>query len=152
MRNVISGSLAAAALATALIVAGASAASARDRDGGNFKNSGSSNFRSSNNIVSGGNIRSSNGGSMNFASSNRMRWSGNNNNSNWRWRDRHHHRGSVAFGLGFGAGYYDAPYYAYGPGYYADDDAIAYCMSRFRTYDPDTGTYIGNDGLPHPCP
>jgi hypothetical protein len=32
------------------------------------------------------------------------------------------------------------------------DDALAYCMSRFRTYDPSTGTYIGYDGRAHACP
>ncbi|WP_454918560.1 BA14K family protein [Xanthobacter sediminis] len=30
--------------------------------------------------------------------------------------------------------------------------AIAYCMQRFRSYNPNTGTYIGNDGFQHPCP
>jgi uncharacterized protein RhaS with RHS repeats len=32
------------------------------------------------------------------------------------------------------------------------DDALAYCMSRFRTYDPSTGRYIGYDGRAHACP
>lgn len=36
-----------------------------------------------------------------------------------------------------------------GPRY---DDAVAYCMQRFRSYDPRTGTYLGYDGLRHPCP
>lgn len=31
-------------------------------------------------------------------------------------------------------------------------DAVAYCMQRFRSYDPRTGTYLGYDGLRHPCP
>lgn len=50
-------------------------------------------------------------------------------------------------------GYYGpGPYYA--PGYYAPPpgDAIAYCMQRFRSYDPNSGTYLGYDGLRHPCP
>ncbi len=84
------------------------------------------------------------------------------------------------FGWGFGAGflggaiiggalaapyyygppsyYYGAPYYppaAYGPGYYPTPgyggDA-AYCASRYRSYDPATGTFLGYDGLRHPCP
>jgi BA14K-like protein len=25
------------------------------------------------------------------------------------------------------------------------------CASRFRSYDPATGTYLGFDGLRHPC-
>lgn len=31
-------------------------------------------------------------------------------------------------------------------------DAVAYCESRFRSYDRATGTYLGYDGLRHPCP
>jgi hypothetical protein len=32
------------------------------------------------------------------------------------------------------------------------DDAVAYCMRRFRSYDPVSQTYLGFDGLRHPCP
>jgi hypothetical protein len=32
------------------------------------------------------------------------------------------------------------------------DDAIAYCMQRYRSYDPESMTYMGFDGLRHPCP
>jgi hypothetical protein len=48
--------------------------------------------------------------------------------------------------------YGPGPYYA--PGYYAPPpgDAVAYCMQRFRSYDPNSGTYLGFDGLRHPCP
>lgn len=28
----------------------------------------------------------------------------------------------------------------------------AYCSQRFRSYDPASGTYLGYDGLRHPCP
>jgi hypothetical protein len=31
-------------------------------------------------------------------------------------------------------------------------DTTAYCMSRFKSYDPGSGTYLGYDGLRHPCP
>jgi hypothetical protein len=31
-------------------------------------------------------------------------------------------------------------------------DAVAYCSQRFRSYDPASGTYLGYDGLRHPCP
>ena len=47
--------------------------------------------------------------------------------------------------------YYDAPprpVYAE-PAY---DDEVAYCLSRFRSYDPRSGTYLGFDGYRHPCP
>jgi hypothetical protein len=59
------------------------------------------------------------------------------------------------------------PRYAPGPGYYDNgyddgavavapapdgDDAVAYCMQTYRSYDPGSGTYMGNDGYRHPCP
>ena len=85
------------------------------------------------------------------------------------------------FGWGLGAGllgsaiaggalaapyYYGDPYYysdgqpyyppaAYGPGYYpapGTGDNASYCASRYRSYDPATGTYLGYDGVRHPCP
>ncbi|WP_316164983.1 MULTISPECIES: BA14K family protein [unclassified Bradyrhizobium] len=49
-------------------------------------------------------------------------------------------------------------YYGYGPGpvYVAPapyvGDAVSYCAQRFRSYDPYSGTYLGYDGLRHPCP
>jgi hypothetical protein len=59
-------------------------------------------------------------------------------------------------------------YYGGGPAYYDDQyvddgavavapdagggDDVAYCTQRFRSYDPGSGTYLGNDGLRHPCP
>jgi BA14K-like protein len=48
------------------------------------------------------------------------------------------------YGVGFGDEFgYEAPLY---------DDAIAYCMQRFRSYDPITGTYLGRGGYRYPCP
>jgi hypothetical protein len=32
------------------------------------------------------------------------------------------------------------------------EGAVEYCMRRFRSYNPETGTYIGRDGFEHPCP
>jgi hypothetical protein len=66
--------------------------------------------------------------------------------------------------------YYPGPYYApppvvygapapgYGPpppaayGAPVAGDPAAYCAQRFKSYDPATGTYLGYDGLRHPCP
>ena len=78
------------------------------------------------------------------------------------------------FGLGFATGALigAAPYY-YGSGYGHDDYAYsgdgyedgyaavpayggdrddAYCVQRFQSYDLNSGTYLGYDGLRHPCP
>lgn len=83
--------------------------------------------------------------------------------------------GGAGVGLGLAAGallggaiaganpyYYGPGYYYYGgPAYYpgpvvADPydggDAVAYCMQRYRSYDPASGTYLGYDGFRHPCP
>jgi hypothetical protein len=84
--------------------------------------------------------------------------------------------GALAAPYYYGPGYYGGPYYygagpyypapAYGPApgygpapaYYGGPapgpggDATAYCAQRFHSYDPRTGTYLGNDGARHPCP
>jgi BA14K-like protein len=80
------------------------------------------------------------------------------------------HRRFFAPGFAFGTGlalgaypYYDPYYYDpsyYDPGSYYGDvppvtvspDAVNYCMQRFRTYDPATGTYIGRGGVRRHCP
>jgi hypothetical protein len=41
------------------------------------------------------------------------------------------------------------PAYAGGP---PAGDPVASCIQRFRSYDPKTGTYLGNDGQRHSCP
>jgi len=56
----------------------------------------------------------------------------------------------------YAPGYY-APAPAYAPpppAYYAPPpgDAVAYCMQRYRSYRPETGTFIGYDGIERPCP
>lgn len=44
--------------------------------------------------------------------------------------------------------YYEEPSVRYVP----PDDAIDYCMRRFKSYDPRSGTYVGYDGYRHACP
>lgn len=39
--------------------------------------------------------------------------------------------------------------YGYAP---SDVDAVAYCSRRFRSYDPETGTYIASGGVVRACP
>jgi hypothetical protein len=60
------------------------------------------------------------------------------------------------YGYGYGGpAYYDDQYVddgavAVAPAPGGDD--VAYCVQRYRSYDPASGTYLGNDGLRHPCP
>src|SRR5271155_4121990 len=44
-----------------------------------------------------------------------------------------------------------APGYAAPPGASAGDP-VAYCTQRYRSYNPQTGTYLGTDGQRHHCP
>jgi hypothetical protein len=117
-----------------------------------------------------------NGGNFNGG---RAAWNG--NGGGWRGGDFHHRHGgffpgavagaviggalaadSYAYydGYGYGPGYYDNTYYDNGYGY-DDGAAVAvvpdqgvdptYCAQRYRSYDPASGTYLGFDGLRHPC-
>jgi hypothetical protein len=56
----------------------------------------------------------------------------------------------------YDTGYYDNGYYDDGPSVAVvpdtGGDSSAYCVQRFRSYDPASGTYLGNDGQRHPCP
>jgi len=65
---------------------------------------------------------------------------------------------AAPYGYGYGYG----PY-AYDNGYYGDDAYAAepattddggdqYCAQRYRSYDPSSGTFLGYDGMRHPCP
>ncbi|RXH14744.1 BA14K family protein [Bradyrhizobium guangzhouense] len=111
-----------------------------------------------------------NGGGRNFAAAG-GHWNG--GGGNWHGGGWHHRGG---FWPGFAAGaaigglgsyaYYGGPYYGdgyYDDGYYDDGptvavvpdtggDSSAYCAQRYRSYDPASGTYLGYDGLRHPCP
>jgi hypothetical protein len=44
------------------------------------------------------------------------------------------------------------PYDDASPQLVNDGDSIAYCQQTYRSYDPASGTYLGYDGLRHPCP
>ncbi len=80
------------------------------------------------------------------------------------WGHRHH--GGFWPGVAVGAALGSYAYYG-GPDYYDDyaydtgptvavvpegGDSVAYCQQRYRSYDPASGTYLGYDGLRHPCP
>jgi hypothetical protein len=84
--------------------------------------------------------------------------------TNVRWRGHHHH--------GWGRhGHWHHRHYGYGWGpaigglaagaiigsaiansNAAAGNAVSYCMNRFKSYDPASGTYLGYDGIRHPCP
>jgi hypothetical protein len=71
---------------------------------------------------------------------------------------------ALGYGYGYG-GYYDPSYYGDVYAYDDGDDGgyaapgvvvsggvdPAYCAQRYRSYDPASGTYLGYDGLRHPC-
>jgi hypothetical protein len=76
--------------------------------------------------------------------------------------------GAIIGGAIVGSGAYGYAPYGYqgyaAPGYIEDDvddgyvavaphgGGEAYCAQRYRSYDPQSGTYLGYDGLRHPCP
>ena len=83
------------------------------------------------------------------------------------WHGHHggyrHHGGGGGAIAGFAAGallggalaaqgpYYGGGYYRGGP-YAYSGGSEEYCLSRFKSYDPASGTYLGYDGYRHPCP
>ncbi|ARP99207.1 BA14K family protein [Pseudorhodoplanes sinuspersici] len=61
--------------------------------------------------------------------------------------------GGLAVGAMIGAAAASAPpppAYAPAP-VYGGNDWLAYCSSKYRSFDPASGTYLGYDGLRHPC-
>jgi len=46
---------------------------------------------------------------------------------------------------------YAAPAPVYGAPAYGGG-SVEWCMRRYRSYSPETGTYIGYDGIERPCP
>ncbi len=70
----------------------------------------------------------------------------------YRYGHRHHHRhhgtgaavlGGLAAGAIIGGAIANSQ---------AQSNAASYCAQRYRSYDPGSGTYLGRDGLRHPCP
>lgn len=86
------------------------------------------------------------------------------------WRGGHRHHGGGFFpgfvagtAIGVGSAFADPYYYDDGAyGYYDDSPDVevvpsgggdvAYCQQRFKSYDISSGTYLGYDGMRHPCP
>lgn len=93
------------------------------------------------------------------------------------WRGRHYHggryyrggryygyrggrdaaiAGGIIGGLALGAAIAGAaaappPPPVYAPAYGARADWVAYCSSKYRSFNPATGLYLGYDGQYHPC-
>ena len=62
--------------------------------------------------------------------------------------------GGYGRGYGYGAGAAVAAGVAgaaVGAAVASQGNSANYCASRYRSYDPSSGTYLGNDGLRHPC-
>jgi hypothetical protein len=81
----------------------------------------------------------------------RDRWHSGDRDRDWRWRDHDDDDDdAVAAGIiGFAAG-------AIAGGVAASaarpsSDYYAYCAEKYRSFDPASGTYLGYDGLRHPC-
>ncbi len=75
------------------------------------------------------------------------------------WRGGHHgfDAGGFIGGVIGGAigGALSRPQYYPPQGYHSTSiysDAVTYCIRRFRSYNPETGIYMGYDGVPRRCP
>lgn len=72
-----------------------------------------------------------------------------------RWRGGHwHHRHYGGYGWGPAIGGLAAGAIigsAIANSNAAAGNAVSYCMNRFKSYDPASGTYLGYDGIRHPC-
>jgi BA14K-like protein len=58
-------------------------------------------------------------------------------------------------GAFYGGGYYGGQTYDYVPGQtydYAPGGSEAWCAARYRSYNPETGMFLGYDRRYHPCP
>lgn len=117
-------------------------------------------------------MRPGGGGGGNWAGGGGRHWAGGGG-----WHGGHWHGGGHRWGGGYygGGGFFPgfvvgsaigsafaSPYYYDDYGYYDDGPVaevvpsnagdIAYCQQRFKSYDVSSGTYLGYDGLRHPCP
>ena len=167
--------VATAALATALM---ATPTLAAPKNGGaaHFSGGGGGNVSGgARNFAASPNTSPSMGPSVRTNSAPSQQFAANRSSGNWSGSNWHHRRRGFGFGAGFAAGAligsypyaygYDDPYYyddyAYDDGYYGDAYAAApgyssgdaqSCAMRYRSYDPASGTYLGYDGMRHPCP
>jgi BA14K-like protein len=69
-------------------------------------------------------------------------WEGDDRAYGGTYQPGHYYNSSSGFGFGFGAPAAEPM---------AQGD-VASCQARFRSFDPASGTYLGFDGMRHPCP
>jgi hypothetical protein len=83
-------------------------------------------------------------------------WSHNHNwhprNDNWRWRNNNDwgwHRNNSGVGAGI-VGFFAGA--MIGSALSHPYRGNAWCAQHYKTYNPNTGTFTGNDGFQHSCP
>ena len=59
--------------------------------------------------------------------------------------------GGLALGAVIAGAAAAPPPVAYAPAYGGGGDWLAYCSSKYRSFNPATGLYLGYDGQYHPC-
>ena len=59
--------------------------------------------------------------------------------------------GGLALGAVIAGANAAPPPVAYAPAYGGGGDWLAYCSSKYRSFNPATGLYLGYDGQYHPC-
>jgi BA14K-like protein len=66
----------------------------------------------------------------------------------------HHHGGGFfpGFAIGAAIGGLMAAAPPPPPPRYYDGRSVEWCLHHYRSYDPNSGTYLGYDGYRHPCP
>jgi hypothetical protein len=66
--------------------------------------------------------------------------------------DPYYYGDDYAYDDSYDDGYAAYPgYVAAAPGYVVSSADPNYCAQRYRSWDPASGTYLGYDGLRHPC-
>jgi len=143
--------------------------------GGGMHVGGGAGFRGAQASVGAGRVGGINGGNFAGRGNAQFAQGGFRGDRGFRDHDRGYGAGAgfvagLAAGSAFGYGYdpyYDGGDYAYNDtydngydaGYPVDSGVVvstaggdaSYCAQRYRSYDPASGTYLGFDGLRHPC-
>ena len=93
------------------------------------------------------------GAAKNDANLVKVQWRHNRRHGWHHWRDGYRHRYGRGWGPavgGFVAGAAIGSALANSRAQAAENNT--YCSQRYKSYDPSSGTYMGYDGIRHPCP